>query len=457
MSLKRHDFVVLGGGNAIALGIRAANAGHDVAVIEKDRLGGTCPNRGCIPSKLLLGYAEVATTIREAARFHMTASLDAVDQDAILVDTKAATFDVVDDKIAGNLPENITLYRGHGRFVGPRTLQVGDDTLEADKVILGTGTRPRHVDVPGLDGTPFWTSDDVFELDKAPRSITVVGGGYIACELAYFFSSIGVDTTVLVRSDVLMREEDDEVRPIFQERFSELLDVRTSTTIASVEHANGDFKMQLAGPEGTSEHTSERLLFAAGRVPNSDDIGLDLAGVDVDADGWVVHDDHLRTTAEGVYCLGDLKGKHLFTHAAAWEATYLGDILLDGKDGALEYGPMPHAVFTHPEIAGVGATQQELEAAGTDFTSTSLPYTSAAKGRAIKETHGLCKFLLSPDGEILGCHIVGHHASTLLHEVIPVMRWRNHISSLTGIIHIHPSLSEVVRNCARRAEASLSS
>ncbi|MHC4924360.1 MAG: dihydrolipoamide dehydrogenase, partial [Planctomycetota bacterium] len=171
--------------------------------------------------------------------------------------------------------------------------------------------------------------------------------------------------------------------------------------------------------------------------------------------GFIAADESLATNVPDVYAMGDVKGRHFFTHAAAWEATYLLEKFTQDLQGDIDYGPLPHAVFSHPEIAGVGATEQELKAAGTEYLVASAPFTSAAKGRAVKEEHGLCKFLLAPDGRILGCHIVGHEAATLLHEVIPVMKWKNHIYSLTGIIHIHPSLSEVVRNAARKAAALL--
>jgi dihydrolipoamide dehydrogenase len=165
----------------------------------------------------------------------------------------------------------------------------------------------------------------------------------------------------------------------------------------------------------------------------------------------------MRTSVEGVYALGDVIGRYSFTHSAAFEAQYLSRKLLQGETEPIEYGHMPHAVFSHPEVAGIGATEQDLRADGVDYRRASLPYTTAAKGRAIKEEHGLCKFLLAPSGEILGFHVVGRDASILLHQVIPVMKWRNHISSITGIIHVHPSLPEVVRNTARKAAALVDS
>ncbi len=453
MNDPKFDLIVLGGGNATSLAMRAAEAGWRVALVEGDLLGGACPNRGCVPSKLLLGFAEVATTIRHAARFHMEAQLSGIDVETIRSETQAATIKVVDGRIAAKLPDNCTLFRGFGRFVGNRQIEVNGKVIEGEKILVATGSRPT---VPKrFENFPVWTSDDVFNMDAVPRSIVIIGGGYIACELAWFFASVGVETTVLVRRDELLSAEDREVRALFKEGFCQEVNVKFKTTVATAKEVDGGIELDLltkgAGGEETSKLTAERVLVATGRESTTDKIDLDAAGIEADPKGFIVTDDHQRTSAEGVYALGDVTGRYFFTHAAAWEATYLGNAWLEGKEGAIDYGPMPHAVFSYPEVAGVGQTEDQLEAAGTPFLVGSVPYTSAAKGRAVKERHGLCKFLVSPDGAILGCHIVGHNASVLLHEVIPVMRWRNKIDSLTDMIHIHPSLSEVVRNAARVA------
>jgi len=456
MKVREFDLLVLGGGNAIAAAIKLAQAGWQVALVEKDLLGGTCPNRGCIPSKLLLGYADVATHILESGRFHIASKLLEIDGTRLLKETMAATSGATDAKLEEALPKSLTLFRGTGRFVDGHTLQVGEEHLRAPRVLLATGARPRVPHLPGLSGTPYWTSDQVFEQEHLPASITIIGGGYIGCELAHFFQGVGVETLLLNRSQTLLPAEDQEVREVFMQGFTKRVPVRFGTQAKSLRHDGKNFHLELAssnGEQGT--HTTEALLFATGRVPNTDGIGLEAAGVTLDARGFVQVDDHLRTSAEGIHAMGDVKGRYMFTHAAAFEAGYLVDQLLGQDEKPLDYGPMPHAVFSMPEVAGVGQTEEALQKSGQAYLKASVRYSSAAKGRALKEEHGLCKFLLDPKGAILGCHVVGEHASVLLHEVIPAMKWRNHISSLTGIIHVHPSLSEVVRNAARKAAALL--
>jgi dihydrolipoamide dehydrogenase len=451
--MEEFDLIVLGGGNAIGVARDVAAAGRRVALIEKGPLGGTCPNRGCIPSKLLLGHADVAQAIWTADRFHVQVQIRDIDRDAILRDT-AEYVEQFDGSLADGLPDGVALHRAHGRFVDNATIDADGARLTAPRIVLATGARPRVPRIPGLDGTPYWTSDDVFRLRNAPRSIAVLGGGFVGCELAYFFHAIGVNTLLVQHRDRLLGPEDEEIRDVFQRGFP--APVRLGTELAGVAHDGQGFRLELKDSAGdVTTHECEALLLAVGRVPNTADIGLENTDVTIDEDGFVQCDECLRTGADGIFALGDVTGDPMFTHAATDQAAYLTRRFTEDVDEPYDPGPIPHAVFAHPEIGAIGATEQELRAAGADYVAASVPYTAATKGRALKEEHGLCKLLLDRDGKILGCHIVGQHASVLLHEVIPVMKWRNHISSLTGIIHVHPSLPEVVRGAARKAEKLL--
>ena len=319
--------------------------------------------------------------------------------------------------------------------------------------MLATGSRPKR---PALD-VPYWTSDDVFKLPNMPKSITIVGGGYIACELGHFFHGVGVDTLLVVRRDQLLDREDNETRAIFMNGFTSRVPVTFNSTIASATHDSSGYRITVAHADGTTtQRDSEALLYCIGRIPNSDNIGIENTGLKPNARGYIETDDHLRTPVEGVYAMGDIAGRHMFTHAANFESEYLGQLLTGKTQDPIDYGPMPHAVFTLPEIAGVGATEDELKSADTPYVAASYPFSNSTKGRAVKEEHGLCKFLVSPEHKILGCHIVGYQASVLLHAVLPVMKWRNDIHSLVDIIYIHPSLAEVVRGAARKAAGMLS-
>lgn len=462
MTTETFDLVILGGGNAITVGIDAAKAGWKVAVVERDRLGGTCPNRGCIPSKLLLGHAEVAWKIREAARFHLDAELRGVDGSRILAEVRSATLDATDRKIAENLPEGITLVRGEGALVGPGEIAVGERRLRGERILLGTGSRPHVPDVEGLSETPYLTSDEVFSLERLPESLAVLGGGYIACELASFFAALGVRTTVIHRGRDLLGAADRDLRPVFTAGFTSRVPTRLETRVSRVSHDGAAFALELTGRRAASEVLrAETLLVATGRRPNSSGLGLEAVGVARDAEGQILIDDHLRALdatgrpVPGVWALGDVSTQPKFTHSAAWSARWLADHLLGRSEAPFRMEHVPHAVFATPELAGVGATEQELAAAGLPYLATSLPYAKAAKGRAIKEDHGLLKLLTSPEGDLLGFHCVGEQASTLTHQVLAVLPLRPHVSALTELIYIHPSLSELVRNLARAAAAKL--
>jgi dihydrolipoamide dehydrogenase len=451
MDTKHYDLIVFGGGNAISTAIYCGAKGMQVALVEKGPLGGTCPHRGCIPSKLLIGYADAAEQAREARRFGFETTVTNNDPDAILRDTFDFTrkYDGMLEKALG---ENVTLYRHRAVFTSNRTLQVNEAAISADKLVLATGSRPRR---PVLN-VPYWTSDDVFELHQMPKSITIVGGGYIACELGHFFQGIGVDTLLVVRGGQLLDREDGETRAVFMKGFTEHVPVTFNSAIDSVRHDGSLFHLAIRHDDSASSNRdSEALLYCIGRVPNSDHIGIANTDLKPNARGYVETDDRLRTSVEGVFAMGDIAGRYQFTHAANFESEYLGKQIADQLDDPIDYGPMPHAVFTSPEIAGVGATEEELKKSGQPYLPASVPFMSTTKGRAVKEEHGLCKLLIAPDHQILGCHIVGYQASVLLHAVLPIMKWRNDIHSLVDLIYIHPSLAEVIRGAARKAAGML--
>ena len=257
MDIKHYDLIVFGGGNAISTAIECGAAGMKVALIERGPLGGTCPHRGCIPSKLLIGYADAAEHARDAGRFGFETTLRTPNPDAILSDT----FDFTrkyDDILKDALGKNVTLYRGDANFAANRTLSVNEAIISADNVVLATGSRPQR---PTLD-VPYWTSDDVFKLRKMPKSITIVGGGYIACELGHFFHGVGVDTLLVVRRDQLLDREDNETRAVFMKGFTLRVPVAFNSTIAFAAHDKSGYHIAIAHAGGTTtERDSEALLY----------------------------------------------------------------------------------------------------------------------------------------------------------------------------------------------------
>ena len=450
MSQRHFDLIVFGGGNAITTAIECGKAGMKVALIERGPLGGTCPHRGCIPSKLLIGYADAAESVRQASKFGFETTINIRDPDKILIETFEFTRKY-DSILQDALGENVTLFRETGVLTGNYSLSVNGSEISADKIVLATGSRPKRPNFAG----PYWTSDDVLTLRRMPRSITIVGG-YIACELGHFFSGIGVETLQVVRGNKLLEREDAEIQALFQRGYTARVPVQFETTVSAAKHDGSKFHIELVGQEGkSSERISEALLFCIGRIPNTDQIGLEKTDLQRNAKGFIETDNRLRASVSNVWVMGDIGGRFMYTHAANFESEYLAKQISGDCQDPIDYGPMPHAVFTSPETAGVGKTEDELKAEGSRYFTTAVPYSSTTKGRAIKEEYGLCKLLIAPDRQILGCHIVGQQASVLLHIVLPVMKWRNDIQLLADLIYIHPALAEVVRGAARKLAGML--
>jgi dihydrolipoamide dehydrogenase len=256
-----------------------------------------------------------------------------------------------------------------------------------------------------------------------------------------------MDVTVVGRHEFLLPDEDEAIQRAFTDAFGRRHDVRVGHEVTAVEHRGDEIVASVTGPDGAVEEVvSDELLVAAGLVPNTDRLAVENGGVETDAEGYVEVDEYLRTSAENVWALGDVLGVHQFRHAANHEAsTVARNLLVDDHLEPIDYTAMPHAIFANPEVAGVGETEQSLRAAGRDYGVRTYDYADTAMGGALKETDGFVKALIDPeDREILGCHIMGPEASTLIHEVVPVMHSGGTVEIITGAVHVHPALSEVV-------------
>jgi dihydrolipoamide dehydrogenase len=453
------DFLVVGSGSGLDVANAAANQGQSVGIVEKGPLGGTCLNRGCIPSKQLLYHADVVETIERADEYDIDAAVNGVDFATIV---RKVNEDVGGDaaSIRRGLKssDSHTLYAGEGRFVGDRTLEIvdGDDRgsrVRADTVLIAAGTRPSIPDIDGIEAVEYLTSTEALRLETPPEHLVIVGGGYIAAELGHFFGTFGSDVTIVGRRPNLLPEADPEVAEAFTERYADRFTLHTGHAATSVEET-GDGIELTARPyeygdggvqDGEVVVTGDELLVAAGRRPNTDVLDVEAAGVDVDERGFVETDEYLRTTADGVWALGDIAGEFLLKHSANHEArTAVRNILGDDLQ-AVDYTAMPWAVFASPEVAGVGATEAELEDAGREYATRTYPYDQTARGDAM-HADGFLKAIIDLEGTILGCHIVGPEASNLIQEVVVAMTaGSGSVRDIRESVHIHPALSEVVQ------------
>ncbi len=439
--MKRFDLIIIGGGRASNLAVKAGKAGKKVALIEKSALGGTCPNRGCVPSKLLIGYAHVARSVKESKRHFINSTIQNIDIQKIFDETNRY-ISTIDSNYKKRFNENVEVFRGEGKFLQNNVLKVNGDILTAPSIVIATGSRPMkplHVEA--------WTSDDIFPLETpVPKSITIVGSGFIACEFANFFDAVGIKTKLLVRSQRLLKNEDQDISNIFKEEFSKNIDVEFNTTIKSIEHKNNSFQMRLEKKDAQDfTHSSEALLYATGRVSNADKLDIQNTDIKLDKRGFVKRDEFFETSAKGVYVVGDAAGEYMLQHAAAYEVNHLAGILLENKTNPLKFKYMPHAVFSDPEIASVGISEEEAKQKNIEYITNTTSWLASAKAMSTRLTYPRTKFIINPlNYEILGCHMIGPESSTMIHQVLAIMHTKNDIRELKEMLYIHPALSEAL-------------
>jgi mycothione reductase len=448
LKVQHFSLAIVGSGSGNAL-VPEDPAQGPVAIIESGAFGGTCINRGCIPSKILAHTADVASQVRRAPSFGIGAEVTRVDWRAI----RDRTFTRVEhisaagrNARAGAGP--VTLFEGRARFAGPHELVI-DDTVRitADRIVVAAGARPTVPPVIADSAVEFWTSDSIMRIDDLPSSMVIVGGGYVAAELAHVFSSLGVEIHMVNLGATLLETFDTDIADRFTALAQERWDVHLSAKIAGVRRQGHGDGVAVMLEDGTAV-TGDLLLVAAGRQPDIDDLGLDLAGVMLRDDGRIQVDEFGRTTAEGIWSLGDVSSPFELKHVANAEARSLAHNLAHPED----LRPFPHdwvpaAVFTEPQVASIGARLQDL-AGKKPYVQAVQAYHDTAYGWALQDSAGICKLYADPaTGKLLGAHILGHQASLLIQPLVQAMSSGLDVASTAcGQYWIHPALSEVVEN-----------
>jgi len=455
---KTIDVLVLGGGTGNKVASAAAAAGLETVLVEKGPLGGTCLNRGCNPSKMLIAHANQVNAVADAGRFHVDATLDGVDVPAIVEEVHGTLGDIADGMAESKRnEENLTFVNAEGQFVDDRTIRADGTEYTAEKVLVAAGTRPLVIDaIDGLTDVDYLTSSEALRLTEPPERLVVMGGGYIAAELGYHFDALGTEVALIEMEDSLLPREDEEVAERFTDIAERRHDVFTGYRVTSVSEANGTITTTAESADGdTIEVSGDELLVALGRRPNTDRIGIENTDIALDDRGFVETDDRLETNVDGVYAIGDIIGDHPFKHAADYEVEVVTENLVDGADRTVDYSGMSHAVFTEPQVAGVGRTEGQLQENGVEYVVGRAEYADGAMSRALKIDDGLVKVLASPDGELLGCHLVGHEASMLVHEATLAVRHGLSVEDVADTIHVHPSMNKVLESAFRDAASKL--
>ncbi|MBO0839907.1 MAG: mycothione reductase [Sciscionella sp.] len=461
---RHFDLVIIGTGSGNSI-LDSRFADWNVAIIEKGIFGGTCLNVGCIPTKMFVHTADIAATPENSAKFGVDETLDAVR----FGDIRDRIFGRIDPIAAGGRDyrlrhednRSVTVFEGVAHFSGPKTLVVqpndGSDrqVISADRIVLAGGSRPIIPDIDGLANVDYHTSDTIMRLEKLPHTLVVIGSGFIAAELAHVFSAFGVDVTILARSDRFLRDEDADISARFTELAKQRWDVRTNRGVIRVEQSGGQIILHAAGPAGTEKISGDQLLIAAGRRPNSDLLNPSAAGIAVTDDGYVAVDEFQRVlstaggVADGVWALGDICSPWQLKHVANHEQRIVQHNLLHPNAlRAADHRFVPHAVFSAPQIASVGLTEQRARELGIRYVTTKQDYAGIAYGWAMEDETGFAKLLADPaNGRLLGAHIIGPQASTLIQPLIQAMSFDLSARDMArGQYWIHPAMPELIEN-----------
>ena len=445
----RYDAIVIGTGQSgPSLAVELSNAGRSVAVIERDRFGGTCVNTGCTPTKALVASARAAHMARRSAEYgvviggQVNVDMKAVKarKDAIVLRSNTG--------VEGWLKrtDNLTVYAGHGRFEGPHTVRVGESVLEADQVFVDVGARAYVPELPGLEAVDFLTNSSMMDVDFLPEHLIIIGGSYVGLEFAQMYRRFGSRVTVVEMADRLIRRDDEDVSLAVKEILeAEGVTVRLNAECISVSTRGDQVSVSVDCREGNPAITGSHLLLAVGRTPNTDDLGIDAAGLALDDRGYVVVDDQLRTNVRGVWAIGDCNGRGAFTHTSYNDYEIVVANLLHDDPRRVTDRITAYGLYVDPPLGRVGMTEAEVRASGRAALVAKRPMTKVARAVERGETQGFMKvFVDAETKEILGAAILGIGGDEAVHSILDVMYAKAPYTLIQRAVHIHPTVSELI-------------
>ena len=458
--MKNHyDIIIIGSGGGSKFTQPCANLGLKVAIIEKGRFGGTCLNHGCIPSKLLIQTAKITQTINTAQRYQIHTQ-QAIPDFKNIMEYTCNEIDHESDKI---LPlylknKNITVYRESASFLNDKEVKVGNKILTANKIIITAGARAKIPNIKGLEKTPFMTYKEALRLQNQPKKMIIIGAGYIATELGYFYQEMGTDVTVIARNNILSNE-DHEIQKVFETEFSKLCKLKKNTAVKEIRYKNKEFMIVSKNNKSNKIEllSADSLLIATGVTPNTDILKIENTSIKMNEEKFIKVNKYLETSVKNIWSYGDIIGDHLYRHTANFQGEYLFKTLFKShKKNPIKYPSIPYAIFSYPEIGVVGPTEKELIKKKVNYISVTNLYKHSAMGQALRSERGLVKLLFDKNTKkLLGSHIIGQQASTLVHMLIAYINMGATLEDLLNTIYIHPALPEVIRNAARKAKIKL--
>lgn len=442
---KKFDIIVIGGGpGGYPAAIKAAQNGKSVALIETLELGGTCLNRGCIPSKTLISNAEVLKKIKTAEEFGISVGEVSFDYEK-MIKRKNEVVNDVRKSLEGLIASNkITLFRGFGKFTSPHTVKIiGPDSAEifGDKIIIATGSEPRAIPTFPFDYEFIHDSTSLLNLTKLPKRIAIIGGGIIGCEFASLFAAFDVKVSVIEMMPRILPMESPNVSDFLTKAFQKQgIDIETGALVIGIERKGTGITVELAGGKSIE---ADIALVAVGRQLNTSNIGLEKAGVRVEENGIIPVNDKMETNVPGIYAVGDIASKWWLAHVASHQGLVAAENA-SGKSAQMHYNAIPSVIFTHPEIGTVGYSLEQALNEGFQATVGAFPFHALGKSQATIQTEGFAQIVIDKKtGQILGAQVVGHDASTLVAEMAVAIANELTVESITHTIHAHPTVAEV--------------
>jgi len=445
----KYDAIIIGTGQSgPSLAARFAQEGLKTAVLERKLFGGTCVNVGCIPTKTLVASARAAYMARRGSDFGV------VIDGSITVDMKKvkarkdeivlASTEGVERWLKGT--KNLTVYEGHGRFEGPNTIRVNGEVIEGEKIVVNVGARALVPDMPGLNGTNYLTNSGVMELDFLPEHLIVIGGSYIGLEFGQMYRRFGSQVTIVEMKDRLIARDDDDVSEAVKEILeNEGVNVRLNAECIKVEQRGSQIAVGLECDDDSKEVVGSHLLLAVGRQPNTDDLGLDEAGIETDERGFIRVDDQLRTNVSHIWATGDVNGRGAFTHTSYNDFEILAANLFDSDPRKVSDRIITYGLFIDPPLGRAGMTEREVRASGRKALIGKRAMSRVARAKERNETQGFMKVLIDADTKkILGAAILGIGGDEIIHSILDVMYADAPYTVIQRAMHVHPTVTELI-------------
>ncbi|MFC2169293.1 dihydrolipoyl dehydrogenase [Acidobacteriota bacterium] len=446
--MKEYDVIVIGSGAGAILVEQALMHNQTVALVDKGPLGGTCLNVGCIPSKMLIFPADRIMEIREAKKLGIQAEIKEIDFELIMDRMRVSVQESQGHiRIGIKQAHNLDFYEDFGHFIDDYTLEVGGEKIKGRKIFIVPGARPLIPSIKCIQQIEYLTNETLLDLKQRPKSLIIIGGGYIAAEYGHFFAALGTKVTILHRGERLLKKEEPEISDLLKQEMEKRMRIHTSTEALEAEKDKAGYKIFAKNKETgeMKEFRAEAVLVASGRKSNADLLKVDKTGVDTDERNYIKVNAFLETSKENIWALGDITGKKMFRHSANHEASIVWHNSMHGEKNKVDYRLIPHAVFAYPQIASVGLREDEAKK-NYDILVGVAKFSDVAKGKAMMDEQSFAKAIVEKNTwKILGFHIVGPYAPILIQEVINSMTVGGTVMPIIKGMHIHPSISEVAQ------------